>query len=167
MKKHTLVAFGLIAVLGVALLPAANAADATADATAVILGDLTISNIEGLNFGNIAVNGAGTVTVSTAGVRTNTGDVLLVASTDVAAANFLVEGVPNATYAVTLPASATITSGTNSMVVNGFASNPAGGAGTLSGAGQQNLFVGATLNVNSAQVPGTYTGTFDVTVSYN
>ncbi len=39
--------------------------------------------------------------------------------------------------------------------------------GTLDGAGTQSLFVGGTLTVAAAQVPGVYTGTVIATVEYN
>ncbi|MBN2682921.1 MAG: DUF4402 domain-containing protein, partial [Bacteroidales bacterium] len=42
-----------------------------------------------------------------------------------------------------------------------------GSSSTLDGAGESNLKVGATLNVEANQNPGLYTGSFDVTVAYN
>jgi uncharacterized protein DUF4402 len=99
-------------------------------------------------------------------VRTPGGGASLGSGAAVTAAAFTVSGQGSATYAITLPASATVTSGANTMTVNGFTSNPAG-TGTLSGAGSQNLLVGATLNVGASQATGTYSGTFDVTVTYN
>jgi hypothetical protein len=86
-----------------------------------------------------------------------------------AAAAFAVTGEAGMTYAITLPAdgAVSITDGaSHTMVVNGFVSNP-GTTGTLSGAGTDTLKVGATLVVGNNQVPGTYTGSFGVTVAYN
>jgi hypothetical protein len=55
------------------------------------------------------------------------------------------------------------------MIVDNFASNPSGAGLVLSGAGAQTVTVGATLNVNGSQTPGTYTSAtpFTVTVNYN
>jgi len=83
-------------------------------------------------------------------------------------ATFTVGGEPNATYAITLPddVTVTLTGAGDPMAVTDFVSSPVG-TGTLSGGGLQTLYVGATLNVGAAQVAGVYTGTFDVTVTYN
>jgi hypothetical protein len=61
----------------------------------------------------------------------------------------------------------TVASGSNTMSVNAFTSNP-DGTGTLTG-GTQTLKVGATLNVGASQAAGTYTSAtpFTVTVNYN
>src|SRR5207249_2169946 len=105
---------------------------------------------------------AGTVTVSPAGVRSATGGVALGSSTGVSAAAFTVTGDPLATYSVSLPGSATLSSGAASLTLDGFTSTPSG-AGNLSLLGRQTLTVGGTLHVGVHQLSGTYTGTFSVT----
>jgi hypothetical protein len=52
------------------------------------------------------------------------------------------------------------------MSVDTFISTPSA-TGTLSGGGAQTINVGGTLTVGSAQVVGSYTGTFSVSVEYN
>jgi hypothetical protein len=52
------------------------------------------------------------------------------------------------------------------MSVTNFVANPSG-TGQLSGVGKQYVTVGATLNVGSNQLPGSYSGTFDLYVDYN
>lgn len=52
------------------------------------------------------------------------------------------------------------------MVVDAYTSNPSL-TGVLDGAGFQQLDVGATLNVNSNQQVGDYTGIYSVIVNYN
>lgn len=142
----------------------------SANATANIVSPISITAVNNLIFGDIAVSAslAGTVVMSTSGTRTKTGGVLLpVTGTAFNAASFTVSGVADATYAITLPASTTISAGgPNSMTVNTFTSNPSS-TGTLSAGGTQTLSVGATLNVAAGQAQGTYTGTFSVTVAYN
>jgi hypothetical protein len=86
-----------------------------------------------------------------------------------ASAVFGVTGEAGFTYAITLPTDGAVTisdGASHTMAVNAFVSNP-GTTGTLSGAGTDTLKVGATLVVGNNQVPGTYTGSFNVTVSYN
>jgi len=148
-------------------------ATATASASATIITPITIVKNVDMNFGNVAVSAslAGTVVLAPAGTRTTggAGGVTLPSNTGtVAGADFTVSGQASYTYAITLPASATISSGSNTMTVNGFTSSPAT-TGTLSTGGTQDLKVGATLNVTAAQASGTYTNStgVQVTVNYN
>lgn len=169
-------AFG-IAAIGVAAIggglhgSGAYAASATSNATATVVTPIAISNTAALAFGKFSAGTGGTVVVSTAGSRSFTGNVVLLAGDVGSAAAFSVTGDASATYAITLPGSAaTITrvSGTETMSVATFVSNPAAGAtGTLSVGGAQTINVGGTLTVASAQVVGSYTGTYAVSVEYN
>jgi hypothetical protein len=144
-----------------------NSASATGTATTRIITPISLTYVSSLNFGDVvAGSSAGTVVLTTAAARTSTGGATLGNSTGVAAAAFNVGGQGSSTYAITLPASAaTITSGSNTMTVDTFTSNPAG-TGTLSSGGAQALAVGGTLNVGASQATGTDTGTFNVTVAY-
>ena len=148
-------------------------ATTSASASAIIITPITIAKTVDMNFGNVAVSAslAGTVVMTPAGVRTagGAGGVTLpVTAGTVAAASFTVSGQANYTYAITLPSTCTISSSSNTMIVNGFTSTPAT-TGTLSGTGTQTLLVGATLNVSAAQAAGTYTNStgVPVTVNYN
>ena len=145
---------------------------ANATATATIVTPLSISHVTGtdteLSFGNIIADAdGGTVAISPAGGQTLTGLTAPSIPGTISAATFTVAGMDGASYAITLPGSHTISSGSNNMTVNGFTSNPSG-TGTLTG-GTQVLRVGATLNVTGGQAAGTYTnaGGFTVTVNYN
>jgi hypothetical protein len=153
---------------------AANAqATASATASATIITPITITKTVDLDFGNVAVSAtSGTVTMAPAGTRTPNGGVTLpaVAGTPAAAA-FDVTGEASYTYAITLPsAPLTITSGSNTMTVDQFTSNPSA-TGTLSAGtpGTETINVGATLNVGASQAAGVYISLtpFDVTVNYN
>ena len=143
---------------------------ASATASATIISPITITKTVDLDFGNVAASAlAGTVTIDPAGNRSTTGGVSLpVIPGTVTAASFNVAGQANYTYAITLPASVTITNGTDNMTVNGFTSTPTP-TGTLDVTGNEVLNVGATLNVGASQAAGLYTTTtpFDVTVNYN
>ena len=146
----------------------ANNATGTAQASANIVTPISITKNIDLNFGNIAASGSAfTVELSTAGERTSNGGAGTLPSVNgtVAAAEFTVAGLTDATYAVTLPSSITIKDGgeTNTMTVDNFVSNS---TFTLTG-GSETFNVGATLNVGANQVAGAYSGNFNVTVNYN
>ena len=82
-----------------------------------------------------------------------------------AASSFDVTGEPGQVYSITLPSSATLTSGANTMTVDTFTHDS--GATPSLVAGSDTFNVGATLNVGAAQAAGSYSGTFAVTVNYN
>ena len=173
MKKTVfLLASLFVMMLATQRVNAQNPATASANATATIITPITIAFQEHLNFGNIvAGTDAGTVTVtaSTTPARSSTRGVILPIATPGTfnAARFTVSGLADATYTITLPASATIThtDGATTMTVDEFTSDP-DEAGVLTG-GTQDLSVGARLNVGAGQVAGDYTGEFSVTVAYN
>lgn len=151
-------------------------ATATATATATILNPITITKTTDLNFGIISPGAtAGTVLLTPApvAVRVGAGGVTLPVATPgtVTAAHFNITGTTLSTYAITLPSSVTLTrtSGSETMTASSFTSTPSG-TGILIGAGLglDNVYVGATLAVAAAQVPGVYvSGNFNVTVNYN
>ena len=127
-----------------------------------------ISNIAGLAFGRFVAGNGGTVTVSPGGMRSAGGGAILVPSDAGAAAQFLVSGDANLTYAISLPVNGLVSlaNGANTMAVNDFTSSP-NLTGLLSAGGTQPLLVGATLSVGNNQATGSYSGMFYVTVNYN
>lgn len=152
-------------------------ATATANIRAEVVSAISIAKTVDLDFGILSVGATGgtVVLTPTAGGGCNisqTGDVDQGSSSSSVAtcAEFQVTGATDAFYSVTLPASATITSGANSMTVDNFQACSMTAASctffSLDGSGTDNLIVGATLNVNGGQAQGVYTGTFDVTVEY-
>ena len=129
----------------------------------------TLANTSGLSFGSFVAGAGGSIAVTTSGGRSKTGSVFLLSQGGIStAAQFTVSGTAGATYAITLPADGTValSSGSNTMAVNSFVSFPSA-MGTLSGGGTQLLSVGATLTVGNAQPPGSYAGSFSVTINYN
>lgn len=170
MKKGTKLILAAVIML-VSASSSFGQATATATATATIVTPISITKDVDMNFGNVAVQAStgGTVVLTPAGARSATGGVTLPAvNGTVTAASFTVDGQGTYTYAITLPsADLTISSGSNTMVVNTFTSTPSA-TGALT-AGTQTLNVGATLNVSAAQAAGVYvSGTpFNVTVNYN
>lgn len=140
----------------------------TSTVTANIISTISLTNQSGLIFGDISSGAsAGTIIISTSGTRTQTGGASFNSGSTAGPASFNVAGDANATYSVTLPASVTLSSGAgSSMTVDNFTSSPSG-TGQLDVSGNQALLVGATLNVGSNQIFGSYSGIMSVTVGYN
>lgn len=128
---------------------------------------ITLAKLTDLRFGDIFTGPtAGTVTLSPAGARSATGGAGLGALSPVGAATFTVTGAPSATYAITLPASITLSAPGGTLTVSPLTSSPSL-TGLLNASGTQSLAVGGTLAVAANQTDGNYTGTFNVTVAYN
>lgn len=161
------------AALGMGLAAPAHAAQATANATGTVVTPITIAAVTDLVFGRFAPGAGGTVTVSTGGVRSNTGAVLMTGAAP-SAARFNITGDASATYSITHSGSTSLNNGPSSMALTKFsdltAANATSGvatSGVLSAGGTQSLYVGGTLAVAASQAPGVYTGTVVATVEYN
>ncbi len=166
MRNSLRIAFVGAALSAVSFASAASAAtSATANASAEVLSTLTLTATSALNFGQIAANTGGSVTVNADSTVSSSGS--LISAGTRSPAGFTVTGTPNANVVLTLPTSATLTrsGGTETMSIGGFNANPAG-AFQLGGTGSANFSVGGTLTVGSGQVAGVYNGTFAVSVEY-
>jgi Mat/Ecp fimbriae major subunit len=137
---------------------AAHAATATATARATILRQVTVTNTSDLQFGTI-VSGASAanVGVDTAGARTCGAGLVCTGTTT--AAGFNVTGTTGQVVTVSVPASVSLTSGSNNMTATLSSSNS-----TLTMAGS--FTVGGSLGVAASQADGAYAGVFTVTVDY-
>ncbi len=171
--------FALAAAVAAASLAgsSAHAAQATASASGTVVAPIAITAATNLVFGSFAAGAGGSVTVSTSGARTFSGVVLMSGATP-SAARFNVTGTASSTYSITHSGTAVLTNtsgvGGETMTLTKFSDLSAGNAtsgnvtaGTLDSGGTQSLYVGATLTVGAAQVPGIYTGTVIATVEYN
>ncbi len=154
-------------------------ASASAPTSTTIVAPINIVNDGELNFGSFASGIAGTLKITSAGVRSATGGVKTnsIVGT-VTPASFKVTGESGYTYSITLPIEDTedliLTDAVSSttVTVTKFESSVAVGAGQLSVSelgGEETFTVGATLEVGANQVAGTYKSTagFQVTVNYN
>lgn len=145
------------------------AASATATATAEVLSSLTLTVDTGsqLDFGQIAANTGGTVTVNADSSVASTGGLVSTGTRN--PVSLTVTGSAGSMVAVTLPASAvtlTRSGGTETMSLSSFNSSPNGAFQLDTVTGQSSFTVGGTLTVGANQVPGTYAGTFSVSVEY-
>jgi hypothetical protein len=176
MKKSIILFAAIFMMAGFACRVMAQATENTT-AGAVIITPITITETAALHFGVMAVLAGtpGTCVLSTLGVRTATGGVNLSVQAPVATnAAYNVTGQASTTYALTLPATITVTKAVTleTMTISTLLArfNGAGAdavTSTLAVGGTDSFTVGGTLAVAAAQVAGTYAGTFNVTVAYN
>jgi hypothetical protein len=152
---------------------AGAATSATASSTATVIVPISVTSSGSLSFGKFAAGGsAGTVTVSTAGVRTVSG--VVAAGGTPGVASFAITGEPSTAYSIdTTSTTANLTSGSDNLgltLVSDFtgagATSGTQSTGTLDGTGHQTLYVGGTLAVGANQPNGSYSGTVSVAVAY-
>ena len=165
---------GAIRLMSIALLLGSPAAAAgapvskSATGTVTLLSPLSVLNRGGLDFGTLAVTGAGTAVINpVSGARTATGGVVA-AGSRFHAATFTLTGNRNSIVNIRLPKNPITVQrvgGTETMTVSNW---------TLDGNSNRKVpvtqtldfAVGATLTVGANQAKGSYVGTFDVTVQY-
>ena len=163
-RNCILIGIGLALVAGPAAV-SAQAPFAVNDITATIVQTLDIIPIRHLSFGRIVPFGTpGTVKVGHAGALEADNARLLGGAAN---AQFLVTGEPNETFQIFLPPNNTVavTRGSDLMRVD-FFEHGAGPFPALNSAGELIFNVGAILSVGGNQRSGDYSGTFQVTVSY-
>jgi hypothetical protein len=160
---------GLVAAVASPAL-AQSTASVTVNSTGRIIAPITLTKDSDLLFGTIIKpnTGNGTVTIS------NAADTVAVTGTGTASmgtasrAKFTVGGEGGQTYAITVPASFTLSNGGNNVTV---ALSSSATTGTLSGAlgasGTQTFQVGGSFTIPSTQATGNYAGSFTVTTAYN
>lgn len=178
MTAHGRYALGALAAVALAVLAAptawaqvGNSATASSNADATVITALTLNNTAGLDFGDFTpgTNG-GTIVVATDGTPSTTGDVSVVDDSPQAAA-FDVTGESAKVYDILLPGSAILGGPGVDMTADTFvaetASDGIGLTGTVTG-GADTITVGATLTVAgvATQTSGNYSGTFNVTITY-
>lgn len=173
-KKGLAAAVAATVLLGMG--SSALAATATGDASGEVVKAMTIAKNIALDFGRFTASGtSGTVVLTPSdGTRSVTGGVTALTGSAGAVGTFDVTGANDATYAVTVPASATLSDGAATPNTMSFdpsyysvGSALTDSTGTLSATGTDTLKVGGTLSVGVSQVVGVYRGTYDVTVEYN
>jgi hypothetical protein len=166
----------LITVFFLLLMISGNAwsqASITAQAFAEVIEALTAQENEQLNFGRFSpeTNG-GNIVISPDGIRSAQGSVILASGLH-NPGRFLVTGAPNATFTIQLPdgpAVLTHHGSDRTMLVEGWMSDPPSGAeaSTLPD-GSRLISIGAILSVGPVDENpvGIYTGSFQLTFSYN
>jgi hypothetical protein len=181
MRKFTLFfsAILLIAAFTGTVTAQTSATVAATSAGAKLIVPMTLTETSPLHFGTINVltgTGGTCILPSNSTVRVFSAGLAASAVAPVATnAAYNVTGTMNATYALTLPATITVTETTGTSATMTISSLTArfNGAGadavtsTMSATGTDSFTLGGTLTVAAAQVSGIYTGTFAVSVDYN
>ena len=150
---------------GTALAGSGNLSTTAGASRAQLLTPITLTHTAGrsLQFGAFTAGSGGTVVIATNGTGTTTAGVTFMPTHTTAADAFRVRGQPNTTFAITTGIG-TVTSGANSM---SFTTTPSLATSTLSGGGARNFTVGGTITVPASIQPGSYAGSYPVTVAYN
>jgi hypothetical protein len=144
----------------------AFAASARLSVTATVVTPIFIPSVKSLTFRRVVAGTGGTVTVDPRRGRIPSGGVTLAAD---APAVIQVAGVPNSVFSVSLPGNGSVTLGddpASNLVVPDFVT-ATGSGGTLGSSGTGEVSLGATLKVSAGQSPGSYAGSFQVSVDYN
>lgn len=149
---------------------AQNSASATASGSVTIIRPIELTKDVDLVFGRIVkpASGSGSVAIAdTADTVSATGAVALSGITT-SRAKFTINGEGGQSVSVTVPASFSLTNGTDSIAVT---LDPDLGASTtlsnaLGAAGSKSLYVGGSFAVGSGLSTGAYTGSFNVSVAY-
>ncbi len=180
MSTSSRILAGALLLAAPAVFAQSSATASNVQASARIYVPITVSLTNGgMSFGDIFANATtgGDVTLDPkSNLCTATGGPTTATTGTVSAAAFKVTGKRNATYAITLPAGATLAGpGSSSMVVSNFTASVNGATASSTATGllpsvanaSQTFTVGGTLTLAANQTDGDYAGTFDVTVAYN
>lgn len=144
---------------------AANTDTTQGTATATVVAPITITHVSGkaLDFGAFTVNSGGTVSVNSGSGAGSVGGSVVLVSTSTAADAFSVTGDASRSFAISTTGGS-VSLGATSMA---FTTNPSAASLSLSAAGTASFTVGGTLTVLGTEGAGTYTGTYNATVTYN
>jgi hypothetical protein len=175
-KRHRNFGTALCAILAAFASAPASAGTGAAQSKAILLRPLSFFLVQDMNLGNILPGAAGgTVRLQPDGTRTATGTVVLVGNVH-QPARFAGLGTPNELISITVsPVTSSLIGPGAPMTLSliEIGSTPTAiltGAPTYfriaSALGNYNFPVGATLAVGANQAPGTYTGSFTLTLNY-
>jgi hypothetical protein len=142
-----------------------NSATVPGTAAATVVAPIVLTHVSGsaLRFGTFTVGIGGTVVVSPSGAASTTQTVSLTPSSVNTADAFTVTGDPGRNFSITTTVSS-VTSSAGSIV---FITTPSASQTTLGAGGSTTFTVGGTLLVGSNILPGSYTGTYTATVTYD
>lgn len=186
MKKFSMLFVAIVMMAGFSMKVMADGTNTSKTVTgthagAVLIVPMGLTQTAALHFGTIVLTSTagGTVVLASnstsrafdGGVATAAGNVTSHPSN----AAYNVTGTMNETYALTLPATITVTETTGkaaTMVISALKARFNGAltdavSSTLSSAGTDNFTVGGTLTIPATPVAGIYDGQFDVSVDYN
>ncbi|EGD57420.1 hypothetical protein Y88_3730 [Novosphingobium nitrogenifigens DSM 19370] len=149
----------------------ASTSTTSGSASAQVALPLQVVAVEDLRFGAIAQpQASGTLTIATNGAMTTSGS--LGTASAIAQpgtrgpAQFALSGQSGQRFLVLIANNTTISNGSATMRVTKITSSIGQGLEVLDASGTLTFTVGGTLNANSNQAVGNYTGTFPVIVTF-
>lgn len=169
MKKLIALFAGMFLITLSANVFAQNTATDQATSAATIILPIEIENTRGLDFGTIASTPDGGTVIATAAETTvlTYSDLTMKTTLETpTSAKFTISGEVGATFGITVGSLTTLTGNGDPMTLTNFTSD-LGFSNVVLDGGEVTLHLGATLNVNENQKAGDYSGTFNVTVTYN
>lgn len=169
MKKACNLFTVIMAIVGFGTTASAQTVNTTVGAK--VVSAITLTEVAGMHFGTMtSPTTTSAVNLLNDGSRTTTGDVALLAQLpNPSAASYAVAGESDASYAITLPATVTLSNGVpvQNMIVSNFACSIPTLVGQISFSGTDAFTLGAKLTLAAGQASGSYAGTFNVSVAYN
>lgn len=128
---------------------------------------LAITNTSTLEFGSVSVSAtAGSVVINTDGMRFASGGVTVNPAGSFTPAKFIIEGKPNANFAVVLPKTVELRDGNgNTIEVTGFKASTE--SGRLDANGALEIRVGGQIDLDANQATGDYSGTMILELNYS
>ena len=160
LSVSTIVCFGTL----IFLTHSVQASSKSASASVEIFQQIAVSEPQSINFGSISAAAEGdTISIQPDGtVTTQNGSTISGGS--VSPGQFAAAGSPNASINISFT-DGTLTGSGPAMQISNFQHN-AGGTPTFDEEGNITFNVGADLIINSGQVAGSYSGTYEVSISY-
>lgn len=167
----------LVSAAGAPAFAGPETASASASSTAMIIQPITVTKDRDMQFGTLVkpATGSGTVTIADGGARTlGTGIASPTSSATPTSAKFTIKGEGAQAMTVVVPASFNMANGSDTLTVttsNDGSISSSGTTKTLSGTlgseGQYAVQVGGQITLDSTTATGVYTGSFQVTATYN
>lgn len=167
-SNKLLIAAGAVALTAGIYTTTVSAASVSASASANVVQALTITQTNGMDFGDVSVSGAdGTVVLEILGGRTATGGADVLTGGGETLGSYTIIGEDTKAYTISYPASVLLTEdggGPDTMTVDTFVDNADGTAAASPG---EPFDLGATLRITNGQTPGGYSGSYTITVNYD
>lgn len=141
-----------------------RAEDFTGTVSTEISAPITVTELDAMDFGLIAVDPAG----DTIRLRTNGNLIITNGSVDLGGqqfGRFRLEGPPRASVSYTFSTGDVLTGPGADIPISNFELNR-NNPFRLNGQGRRNFRVGATIFPSAGQLGGTYTGTYTITINY-
>jgi len=162
--KKLVIAAAMLAATASPAWAGGNSSTTNGTATALVVAPIVLTHASGasLNFGKFTVGTGGTVVVNALGAGSTTGGVAFVPGSTTAADSFSVTGDPQRNFGISTTGG-TAGAGATTMA---FSTTPSATSGIINSSGNFSITVGGVLTSAGTEGPGSYSGTYTVTVTY-